>query len=184
MSEWIINYPRQLYFNNNNNKNYININNQNDDLYELHVDVTGYKPDDISVSTKDDLLIINGHYEQNDQHRNGYQSKEFTYKYQLPKFLVKDKMKCMFKDNGHLLIEAPIEQPNTRQIPIKILNEPSSTPSPSPSSSTSTTAKLINGHNRSSATSITTTTTNNNEHDDNNVATITTTSKNNSVSHV
>ncbi|OTF80635.1 hypothetical protein BLA29_006918 [Euroglyphus maynei] len=128
MSDWIVNYPRQLNF-------HPHIHNRND-LYRLNVDVIGYKPENISVSTKDDLLIINGHYEQqqNDDdfeqhhhhHNGGCQSKEFIYKYKLPKFVNKDKMTCLFKDRGQLLIEAPIEQPNTRNIPIKILKESSS----------------------------------------------------------
>ena len=147
ITEWITNYPKQLNFRNhlqqqqqsNNSLRHYNYPNLNNDLYELYVDVNGgYKPENITVTTKNDLLIINGFMEQNNGGDNygsvngggvnggGYHSKEFCYKYQLPKYVCKDKMTCMFKLGGNLLhIEAPIEQPNTRHIPIKILNEPS-----------------------------------------------------------
>jgi len=108
------------------------------DTYELYVELsTCYKPENVSVSTQDDLIIISGKYEETHP-EFGYQSKEFTHKYTLPKNVDKGKMSCVFKERGYLKIEAPFirpEEPNSRQIPIKVLaseSHPQSCSSPQP----------------------------------------------------
>ena len=94
------------------------------DKYELVVDVSNYEPNEVSVSTEGDLLIVNAKHEETDSER-GYTSKEFTNKYTLPSNVDKGKMTCVFKPNRCLMIEAPLvieDEPNTRRIPIKILD--------------------------------------------------------------
>lgn len=96
------------------------------DSYELYVEVPSYKPEEVAVTTQDDLIIISGKHEE--VHPEfGYQCKEFTHKYTLPKNIDKERMTCVFKERGYLKIEAPFvqpEEPNSRQIPIKIVNTP------------------------------------------------------------
>lgn len=111
------------------------------DSYELYVEVPSYKPEEVAVTTQDDLIIISGKHEENHP-EFGYQSKEFTHKYTLPKNIDKDRMTCVFKERGYLKIEAPFvhpEDPSSRQIPIKIVNTPVlSMPKTSSSSSVNT----------------------------------------------
>lgn len=110
------------------------------DSYELYVEVPSYKPDEVSVTTSDELIIISGKHEETHP-EFGFQSREFTHKYTLPKNIDKGKMTCVFKERGYLKIEAPFikpEEPNSRQIPIKIVSEPAvSLPATSKSASVS-----------------------------------------------
>ena len=126
------------------------------DSYELYVEVPSYKPEEVAVTTQDELIIISGKHEENHP-EFGYQSKEFTHKYTLPKNIDKERMTCVFKERGYLKIEAPFvhpEDPSSRQIPIKIVNTPVlSMPKTSSSSSVNT-----NGTAATAATATTTTT--------------------------
>ncbi|KAJ6224224.1 hypothetical protein RDWZM_002769 [Blomia tropicalis] len=114
------------------------------DMFELFVEVPNYKPEEVSVSTQDDLIIITGKREETHP-QYGYQSKEFTNKYTLPKNIDKSKMTCVFKDRGFLKIEAPLikqEEPNTRTIPIKIISDQNSQQQQSSTSKTSSSASV------------------------------------------
>ncbi|XP_055308015.1 heat shock protein 26-like [Sitodiplosis mosellana] len=92
------------------------------DGFQVCLDVQHFQPNEISVKTEDDSIVVNAkHEEKKDEH--GYISREFTRRYELPKgFKVEDVTSSLSSD-GVLSIKCPhaaaIEGSNVRQIQIQ-----------------------------------------------------------------
>jgi len=94
------------------------------DRFQVMLNVSHFKPDEINVKTVDRTVIIHGkHEEKTDEH--GFISREFTRRYQLPEGTEPDTVTSTLTQNGVLVIEAPkkaIEPPpnNERVVPVSI----------------------------------------------------------------
>lgn len=82
-----------------------------------------FKPDEITVKTTDEHIIVEGkHEEKADEH--GHIARHFVRRYQLPKDVIADDIKSTLSSDGVLTVTAPLkeqpEQPpeNERVIPV------------------------------------------------------------------
>jgi len=76
------------------------------DNFKVLVDVKQFKPEELSVRSTDNFVIIEGkHEEKEDSH--GFISRHFTRKYDLPKGVKADDVQCNMTASGILEIKAP-----------------------------------------------------------------------------
>jgi len=83
------------------------------DIFEVDLDVQGYKPEDLNITVQDNALTICGMHEEKDEGGMHYQARHFTRKFVLPDNVEKDKMKsCLLKIGRFwcLKVEAPLKQ--------------------------------------------------------------------------
>lgn len=92
------------------------------DKFQVMLNVSHFKPDEVEVKVVDDYVVIHGkHEEKTDEH--GFIQREFTRRYMLPEGTEAETVKSSWSPDGILTIEAPkkaIEPPpsNERVIPI------------------------------------------------------------------
>ncbi|XP_067126350.1 protein lethal(2)essential for life-like [Centruroides vittatus] len=91
------------------------------DKFQVSLDVSHFSPEDITVKTVDNCLMVHAkHEEKVDQH--GFVSREFTRKYILPKEVVPESVVSSLSPDGVLTIEAPKHSQqlpsNERLVPI------------------------------------------------------------------
>ncbi|KAH7935839.1 alpha-crystallin A chain [Rhipicephalus sanguineus] len=96
------------------------------DKFAISVDTRHFTPEEISVKTQDNCVIIHGKHEEKSDDRGCYVKREFTRRYVLPEDVDPQSVKCHLKPNGVLALEAPRknapkEQP--KPIPIEIKHE-------------------------------------------------------------
>jgi len=95
-----------------------------DNKFEVKLDVNHFKPEEIVVKTVDNYIVISGkHEEKPDKH--GFIKREFTRRYALPERCDPEKVVSSLKADGILTIEAPKRpldelKANERHIPIDI----------------------------------------------------------------
>ena len=96
-----------------------------DNKFEVKLDVNHFKPEEIVVKTVDNYIVISGkHEERADKH--GFIKREFTRRYALPERCDPEKVVSSLKSDGILIIEAPKSpmyelKGNERLIPIDIV---------------------------------------------------------------
>ncbi|XP_059474263.1 alpha-crystallin A chain-like [Neocloeon triangulifer] len=95
--------------------------------FQANLDVQQFKPEEISVKTVDNAVVIEGkHEEKQDQH--GFISRQFVRKYVLPEGVDKEKVECKLSSDGVLTISAPkLALPQSepeKSIPIVLTNQP------------------------------------------------------------
>ncbi|XP_067120570.1 protein lethal(2)essential for life-like [Centruroides vittatus] len=93
------------------------------DKFKVMTDVSHFSPEDITVKTVDNCVVIHGkHEEKVDQH--GFVSREFTRRYILPKEVEPEKVTSSLSHDGVLTVEAPkkcVDLPsNERVVPITV----------------------------------------------------------------
>jgi crystallin alpha B len=92
--------------------------------FEVKLDCSHFKPEEISVKTVGNNVVINGkHEERLDKH--GWVQREFTRRYALPEGCQVEKVVSNLSSNGMLSIEAPKKplpqlKENERVIPVAI----------------------------------------------------------------
>jgi HSP20 family molecular chaperone IbpA len=89
------------------------------DKFEVKLDVTHFRPEEITVKTVGKDLIVEGkHSERPDE--NGFVSRQFTRRYEMSENIDLEQMTSSLSSDGKLSIEAPIKQssPKERVIPI------------------------------------------------------------------
>ena len=97
--------------------------------FEVKLDCSHFKPEEIDVKTVDNNIIIHGkHEEKMDKH--GWVTREFTRRYALPEECETNNVKSSLSPNGVLTIEAPKKRleplkDNERVIPINVIHESS-----------------------------------------------------------
>ena len=97
--------------------------------FQVKLDCSHFKPEEIEVKTVDNNVIIKGkHEEKMDKH--GWVSREFSRRYALPKECEANQVKSSISPNGVLTIEAPKKQleaikDNERVVPINVIHESS-----------------------------------------------------------
>ena len=94
-------------------------NNQNE--FRVNLDVSHFKPDDLTIKTSGNKVVIHGkHEEVQDEH--GYIQREFKRTYILPNDIDPNTVKSTLSGDGILTLVAPkmaIEPPKERTIPIE-----------------------------------------------------------------
>jgi len=94
--------------------------------FEVKLDCSHFKPEEIEVKTIDNNIIIHGkHEEKMDKH--GWVSREFTRRYTLPEECEAKQVTTSLNSNGVLTIEAPKKRleplkDNERVVPIKVIH--------------------------------------------------------------
>ncbi len=94
------------------------------DKFEVKLDVIHFRPEEITVKTVDKDLIVEGkHGERRDE--NGFVSRQFTRRYEMPEDIDLERMTSSLSADGKLSIEAPIKQslPKERVIPITFVDK-------------------------------------------------------------
>ncbi len=95
--------------------------------FVVKLDCSHFKPEEITVKTVDNNIVINGkHEEKMDNH--GWVQREFTRKYVLPEGCEAEKVTSSLNSNGVLTIEAPKKpleplKDNERVVPIAVTHE-------------------------------------------------------------
>ncbi|XP_060520888.1 protein lethal(2)essential for life-like [Cylas formicarius] len=96
------------------------------DKFQANLDVSQFKPEEISVKVADNVLTIEGkHEEKQDEH--GYISRHFVRRYVLPKNYDVEKIQSKLSSDGVLSITAPPVQSSEvehKNIPITQTGEP------------------------------------------------------------
>ncbi|KFD47911.1 hypothetical protein M514_11202 [Trichuris suis] len=91
------------------------------DKFLIRLDVNQFKPEEMSVKTTDNRIIIHGKHEEK-KDGDGYVKREFTRSYWLPKGVQPENIKSEMSSNGQLTILAPkkySENQKERKIPIE-----------------------------------------------------------------
>ncbi len=95
--------------------------------FAVKLDCSHFKPEEITVKTVDNFIVINGkHEEKLDKH--GWVQREFTRKYTLPEGCEAEKVTSSLNSHGVLTIEAPKKpliplKENERVVPIAVTHE-------------------------------------------------------------
>ena len=80
-----------------------------DDGFQVSLDIQKYKPDEVTVKTVDDSIVVEGkHDEHSDEH--GYVSRQFTRRYILPEGYDPNSVCSTMSSDGVLTIKAPPPQ--------------------------------------------------------------------------
>jgi crystallin alpha B len=96
--------------------------------FVVKLDCSHFNPEEITVKTVDNNIIINGkHEEKMDKH--GWVQREFTRRYELPEGCEAEKVTSALNSSGVLTIEAPKKpleplKENERVVPIAVTHEP------------------------------------------------------------
>uniref|UniRef100_A0A158N8G5 SHSP domain-containing protein n=4 Tax=Onchocerca TaxID=6281 RepID=A0A158N8G5_ONCVO len=89
--------------------------------FGVQLDVSHFKPEELSVKMQNGMLCVEGHHEErNDQH--GSVERHFIRKYTIPKTVLQDSLESQLSDQGVLRITAKkktIENPQIKNIPIQ-----------------------------------------------------------------
>ena len=100
---------------------------QSNDKYQIMVDVSHFTPDEITVKTVDNTIVVTGKHE--DKADNyGYVSRQFSRKYLLPADVDPETVTSTLSADGVLSIQAPrkplqIKDTDGRSVPIAISNQ-------------------------------------------------------------
>lgn len=86
--------------------------------FEVSMDVQPFAPNEISVKTIDDEVVVEGKHEER-QDEQGFISRQFTRRYSLPKGFDPKSVISTLSSDGILTISAPKLSVNERVIPIQ-----------------------------------------------------------------
>jgi len=98
-----------------------------DDAFEVKLDVSGFKPEDLNITLQDRTLTITGKQEEKSEDGSCCSSRSFSRSFVLPKNVNIDDMKsCLASDGRSLRVEAPLmaieekkEEP-PKEVPLQI----------------------------------------------------------------
>ncbi|KAK8779276.1 alpha-crystallin B chain-like [Amblyomma americanum] len=95
------------------------------DKFAVQVDARNFVPEELTVKTVDNCLIIHGKHEEKSDDRGCYVAREFTRRYVLPEDVDPQTIKSHLTPNGVLAIEAPrkAKKEQAKLIPIKVHHE-------------------------------------------------------------
>jgi len=97
------------------------------DAFEVKLDVSGFKPEDLTITLQDRTLTITGKQEEKSEDGSCCSSRSFSRSFVLPKNVNIDDMKsCLASDGRTLRVEAPLmaieekkEEP-PKEVPLQI----------------------------------------------------------------
>ncbi|KAL3321254.1 hypothetical protein Ciccas_000052 [Cichlidogyrus casuarinus] len=84
--------------------------------FKLRFDVKGYKPDSVKVGTQDHKLIVHAKEDTVSEDGKTKSHREFCRTVQLPKSVHDEEMNCELTNDGVLILEAPVHDPNYHAI--------------------------------------------------------------------
>lgn len=95
------------------------------DCFNVNLNVDGFKPKDLNVSVKENMLTVTGNHEEKSEDGSRYVSRQFTRSYRLPERSQLDQMKSTLAADGRTLrIETPVAKAEAlqqaKEIPIQI----------------------------------------------------------------
>uniref|UniRef100_G3ML01 SHSP domain-containing protein n=3 Tax=Amblyomma TaxID=6942 RepID=G3ML01_AMBMU len=91
------------------------------DKFAIQVDTRHFTPEEITVKTQDNCVVIHGKHEEKSDDRGCYIKREFTRRYVLPEDVDPQSVKCHLNPNGLLALEAPRKNaPKKEDKPIAI----------------------------------------------------------------
>lgn len=96
------------------------------DKFAVQLDARNFAPEELSVKTVDNCLVIHGKHEERSDDRGCYVSREFTRRYVLPEDVDPESVKSHLTPSGVLAVEAPRKKAKKEQgklIPIKVHHE-------------------------------------------------------------
>uniref|UniRef100_A0A023FHI9 Putative alpha crystallins n=1 Tax=Amblyomma cajennense TaxID=34607 RepID=A0A023FHI9_AMBCJ len=98
------------------------------DKFAINVDTRNFSPEEITVKTKDNSIVIHGKHEEKSDDRGCYVKREFTRRYILPEDVDPESVKCHLTPTGYLALEAPRKNPPKpkdvgKPIPIEVRHE-------------------------------------------------------------
>jgi len=82
------------------------------DVFQVDLDVRGYKPEDLNICVENDTLTICGLHKETTADGKHFQSRHFTRRFTLPDNVEKDKITSCIQTNGLfacLQVEAPLK---------------------------------------------------------------------------
>jgi len=98
-----------------------------DDAFEVKLDVSGFKPEDLNITLQDRTLTITGKQEEKSEDGSCCSSRSFSRSFVFPKNVNIDDMKsCLASDGRTLRVEAPLmaieekEEKLPKEIPLQI----------------------------------------------------------------
>jgi len=98
-------------------------------LFQVQLNVKGYKPEELSVEVLDGRLLVKGRHEesQKDENSEEYALRHFKRAFMLPTNIIEDRLECKLSSNGKSLeVTAPLKcvepapEPAVRTIPISV----------------------------------------------------------------
>ena len=102
-------------------------------IFEVDLDIQGYKPEDLKICVQDNTLTISGTHEKKCEDGTHYESQHFTRTFNLPENVERDKLKsCISKDGriSCLRIHGPVKQTandddreKAKEVPIPITHK-------------------------------------------------------------
>ena len=106
--------------------------------FRVSFEVSQFKPEEISVRTQDNKLIVNAKHEEKGEGKS--LSREFSRQVDIPRHINADKLSCTLSNDGVLQIEAPVPAPAYSKIQ-NSMKPGFLRPSPVRATTASTTAK-------------------------------------------
>uniref|UniRef100_A0A023GEW8 Putative alpha crystallins n=1 Tax=Amblyomma triste TaxID=251400 RepID=A0A023GEW8_AMBTT len=98
--------------------------------FAIQVDTRQFTPEEITVKTQDNCVVIHGKHEEKSDDRGCYVKREFTRRYVLPEDVDPETVKCHLTPNGLLALEAPRKnapkKEEAKPVPIEIKHESAS----------------------------------------------------------
>lgn len=79
----------------------------------MKLQVTDYKPEEISVKISNNLVTIEGKQEMREE--NNFSSKSFSKMFSIPAGVKPENITCSFYQDGSLMVTAPIDQQHLQQ---------------------------------------------------------------------
>ncbi|XP_075529416.1 alpha-crystallin B chain-like [Dermacentor variabilis] len=97
----------------------------NEDKFAVRLDARNFAPEELTVKTVDNCLVIHGKHEEKSDDRGCYVSREFTRRYVLPEDVDPQTIKSHLTPGGVLAIEAPRKKKDKHAnlTPIKVHHE-------------------------------------------------------------
>ncbi|KAK8779084.1 hypothetical protein V5799_019566 [Amblyomma americanum] len=96
------------------------------DKFAIRVDTRHFAPEEITVKTRDNCVVIHAKHEEKSDDRGCYVKREFTRRYVIPEDVDPESIKCHLTPNGLLALEAPrkkTKKDDGKPIPIEIKHE-------------------------------------------------------------
>eukprot|EP00096_Caligus_rogercresseyi_P013477 TRINITY_DN611_c0_g1_i2.p1 TRINITY_DN611_c0_g1~~TRINITY_DN611_c0_g1_i2.p1 ORF type:complete len:481 (-),score=170.90 TRINITY_DN611_c0_g1_i2:1016-2458(-) len=90
--------------------------------FQIELNVHGFKPEDLSIKTEGDVLIIHARHESKPESGGNFKSNEFEQRFSLPSGVKPELITSKLSESGFLVVTAPREAPSTTTHHHQLLN--------------------------------------------------------------
>ncbi|QQP36776.1 Heat shock protein beta6like, partial [Caligus rogercresseyi] len=77
--------------------------------FQIELNVHGFKPEDLSIKTEGDVLIIHARHESKPESGGNFKSNEFEQRFSLPSGVKPELITSKLSESGFLVVTAPRE---------------------------------------------------------------------------